>query len=75
MKTNSDDSAFGFGYHDPNMGNTCADGLTKREYFIAEAMKGLLANPTFSNNSYDRVSQFAIKQVDSIFQLMNKDKK
>ena len=33
---------------DPRDGVYCANGLTKREYFAAKAMQGLLADPSIS---------------------------
>lgn len=42
-------------------------GLTKREYFVAEAMKGLLAGqPHWGDMTFDDVSSLAIKHADAV---------
>jgi len=50
---------------------TCIEyGLSKYEYFLAEAMKGLLSSPEKLTN--EEISSKAIAQVEHIFDSMRK---
>lgn len=42
--TYPDHSAFSYGYTDQDGESWVQDGLTKREYFVAAAMQGIMAN-------------------------------
>ena len=48
-------------------------GLTKREYFAAMAMQGLLVN--YANNeqygNYPMVSEIAVQQADALIEALN----
>jgi hypothetical protein len=47
-----------------------AQGLTKREYFAAMAMQGLLANPEFKfEEKY--TADYAIKEADELLKLLS----
>lgn len=48
------------------------DGLTKREYFAAQALKGLLStkHPDFEYNSAE-VSRVAVEHADSLIKALN----
>lgn len=63
-KTHSDDSSFPWKF---------ASGLTKREYFAAMAMQGLLAR-----NETGTVEQFtaiAVTAADALIEALNKEEK
>lgn len=45
-------------------------GLTKREYFAAMAMQGLLANPTFSNRPDHEIAEASFTQADAVFEFL-----
>lgn len=52
-------------------------GLTKREYFVAEAMKGLLSSVDWNTSiaglqHADATAQFAIMYADSVITELNK---
>ncbi len=59
------------------------DGLTKREYFAAKAMQGLLSNPEwmreYKGQKYlmqtDVVAEVAIKTADALIKGLNKNGK
>jgi len=63
---NYDNSAF------PRRAGIPHPGLTKREYFAAMALQGLLADPStiISKN----VAQDAVKLADHLIQALNNDK-
>lgn len=81
MKTNPNDSINAFhgdvytsldGYTTSNYFNA---GLTKREYFAALAMQGILANRTvqsFSNGFHVGLSEDAVKHADALIAELNK---
>ena len=46
-------------------------GLTKREYFAAMAMQGLLANT--KNSFYERVANDALDAADALINALNKE--
>lgn len=70
MRTRRDDPTFPFcldpnnddcQYHEP--------GLSKREYFAAAALQGILANPEFMQSM---AAEIAIQQADKLIELLNK---
>jgi len=62
MKTEPNDQAFAT----PN-------GLTKREYFAALAMQGMLANENSWHVSEYTIAQAAIGQADALINELNKE--
>ena len=50
------------------------DGLTKREYFAAMAMQGMLANNAEGNTqwNYDIIAQHCCKAADALIEQLNK---
>jgi hypothetical protein len=57
------------GTHDFNVNK----GLTKREYFAAMAMQGILANHTYNNwDDYDLMAKDSCYAVDAIIAQLNK---
>lgn len=48
-----------------------SDGLTKREYFAAIAMQGLLACESNNNESYARIAEWAVKHADALITALN----
>ena len=77
MKTNPSDYAFTSGFKDPNgAGFTFDGGLTKREYFAAMALQGILANQDFYGISVQGNLQVAswkaIDVADALIAELNK---
>lgn len=73
LMTNATDSAFIFNPEFLNQDNP----LTKREYFAAMAMQGLLANPRYTDNEknetwYHDVKIDAVTQADELIKELNK---
>jgi|LakMenE01Jun11ns_1017448.scaffolds.fasta_scaffold8264387_2 hypothetical protein len=62
--TNPNDSATGFAWSQEQSGTS---GLTKREYFAAMAMQGLLSNP---NTIFE--TQYAVIIADALIAELNK---
>lgn len=50
------------------------DGLTKREYFAAMAMQGLLLS-TGMDDSYTNTARVAVKQADALIVSLNAESK
>jgi hypothetical protein len=48
------------------------DGLTKREYFAAMAMQGILSTEQGYYLEYDKLATFAIAQADALIAELNK---
>ena len=50
------------------------DGLTKREYFAAVAMQGMLANNAEGNTewTYEVIAQHCCKAADALIEQLNK---
>lgn len=84
MKTQPTDSAYpvhggympGGDYDDPR-NHTLMGGLTKREYFAAQAMKGLLVNAgrnglRLHDDEQSSVAQEALRQADALIEELNK---
>jgi hypothetical protein len=66
MKTNPDDTAY------PILDRVNCPGLTKREYFAAMAMQGLVANPD-RDASVEQDSTLSVKQADALIAALNKE--
>jgi len=49
------------------------DGLTKREYFAALAMQGLMANEEFSYDSCKAIAEKAVEQADELLAALAKE--
>lgn len=83
MKTNPNDSAFSRqAYFVDGGGDFGAEGLTKREYFAAMAMQGLLANSyndgvyqPLSTASHDQIANMAVRLSDSFIVALNEEKR
>ena len=70
--TNPNNSAFPADAHTQSEG-----GLTKREYFAAMAMHGILSNSpdwTDSDNCLNWVSESSAKYADALIEALNKTK-
>jgi hypothetical protein len=63
---NYDNSAF------PRKIGEQAPGMTKREYFAAKALQGLLADPTTMISK--TVAEDAVKMADHLIEALNNDK-
>jgi hypothetical protein len=75
MKTSSSDPTNPIG-----AGGAIAIGLTKREYFAALAMNGILSNSfndgvsqPLSSASWEQVGQFAVTMADKLTEELNKE--
>jgi len=55
----------------PDMLAFGANGLTKREYFIAMAMQGVLANSAYEGMSYGEITKTAITTADTVINEIN----
>jgi hypothetical protein len=66
MKTDPNAPAFANATQNPNL-----IGMTKREYFAAFALEGLLAKDLSANNASSRAVQFA----DDLIKQLNQEKK
>lgn len=74
MKTNPNDPAHPLvtEYRDNNGGTR--PGLTKREYFAAAALQGLLANPVFISEQSDfAIRKAAVEHADGMIERLNKE--
>lgn len=47
-------------------------GLTKREYFAALAMQGLLSNPDFVAHTPLHAAEWAVSNADALIETLNK---
>lgn len=78
MKTEPNDSAFAtMSFDSEGRINEHSEGLTKREYFAAMAMQGILSNEWFYSSqrlqgSIDAASEFAVKSADALISELNK---
>jgi hypothetical protein len=68
--TNGNEPAFGHGFSN-EYGDHEVPGLTKREYFAAMAMQGMLANPEIED-SFKTISSSAVDVADYIIEALNK---
>lgn len=50
------------------------DGLTKREYFAAMAMQGMLSNQHGYFLEHNKLSKYALSYADSLINELNKEK-
>ncbi|QIK61260.1 hypothetical protein G7050_16015 [Dysgonomonas sp. HDW5A] len=80
MKTKQEDAAFGCVGVLSREEDVYNHGLTKREYFAAMAMNGMLAN-SYSNGSsqplselsYSQIAEFSVRQADALIIKLNKE--
>lgn len=77
---NGDLPAFACTAYDFSGGGYHQDGLTKREYFAAMAMQGILSNPVYAQMILDKIpeseaagfiSLVAIEQADNLITQLN----
>jgi glycerol kinase len=62
-------------YHSKNFGVVLAKtGLTKREYFAAMAMQGILSNEDNSYETAEDKAETAVKSADALIEALNKEK-
>jgi hypothetical protein len=48
-------------------------GLTKREYFAAMAMQGMIGNSYFTEgSSYNTIAEWSVQQADALIEALNK---
>jgi len=76
MKTNGNDPAnptigWELTVHGDPVVITDQYGLTKREYFAAMVMQGLMANPNMDNK--DNLEELAVLTADFLIEELNKD--
>lgn len=72
MKTNKNDYAFPHALGDITTYQHIDCGLTKREYFAAIAMQGLV---TYVDLSVEKTAEISVRQADALINELNKDKK
>ena len=70
MKINPDDSAFPIVIDDVSKNQYAHIGLSKREYFIAVALSGIIQSERYGTFKARAVQ--AIKQVDALIEELNK---
>jgi hypothetical protein len=68
MKTEPNEPSTGFGYA-TSYSSYYRNGLTKREYFAALAMQGILAGKIQSDSTM--VAEFAIECADELIESLN----
>ena len=68
--TRPNDFAFPHAIKSPSGDMLLNAGLTKREYFAAIAMHGIVANPS---SSIDSVSRLAVEYADALIRELNKE--
>lgn len=56
----------------PAMPDETVPGLTKREYFAAMAMQGLLADPEARNQGSSSVASSAVMHADELIKALNR---
>ena len=54
--------------------NYISTGLTKREYFAAMAMKGIIANKDGLDIKIERIAESAVDTADALIEELNKTK-
>lgn len=69
MKTNPEHNAFPVVVTAADA--TYSTGLTKREYFAAMAMQGIIANPNIEI-SYDELAESSVRQAECLIDELNK---
>ncbi len=70
MQTRKDDNTFPFQFDGQDEDGTILfeTGLTKREYFAAAALQGLLTNPDITLGG---AAKEAVRQADSLIRILN----
>jgi hypothetical protein len=63
----------GGAWNDESQHTHAGRGLTKREYFAAMAMQGILA--CSEGGTFESVKEFAVKHADALIAELNKEKK
>jgi len=56
------------------MDNYTSEGLTKREYFAAMAMQGIIANKDGLDIKIERIVESAVDTADALIEELNKTK-
>lgn len=78
MKTNPDDGAFAAAAIG-KIQTLRSDGLTKREYFAAMALQGMLAASNLNNNpeylDQNAFTKHAVSLADKLIKALNEDSK
>ena len=69
MKTEPNDCVSPIGNHTQHQAKY---GLTKREYFVAMAMQGMLSSDDFACSEPEFVSNLAVEQADALIAELNK---
>ena len=69
MKTNPEHLIHSFSDSDTYNVN----GLTKREYFAAVALQGILANPESYSSAPTQIAKYAVDQADLLIDELNKE--
>jgi enamine deaminase RidA (YjgF/YER057c/UK114 family) len=72
MKTKPEAPAFAQAHIHSNDDNC---GLTKREYFSAMAMQGLVPDTVRLGNTYQEQADHALQMADALIEELNKDEK
>jgi len=71
--TRSVDPAFGFAVQFADKSSFVSPGLTKREYFAAMVMQGIIANMKLGEDSgYETIAEWSVKQADALIEALNK---
>jgi len=76
MKTNGNESAFlKAAYNDPYFGlDPSNEGLTKREFFAAIAMQGIITNKDGLDIKIEYIVESAVDAADALIEELNKTK-
>ena len=69
MKTQPNESATGYGFANQHIKH-CENGLTKREYFAALAMQGILSGKIQINSMF--VADYSVECADELIEALNK---
>ena len=83
--TNGNHQAFGYGFdkkeRNPRYGRGSSEeflqetveykGLTKREYFAARLMQGMLSNPYYNQIPYNIIAQDSVSAADVLIKALN----
>ncbi len=72
IETYGDHSAFPEVLEQPQF-NFHTYGLTKREYFAAVAMQGLLSNPYYNGMMYEKVVNDAVAVANALIKALNEN--
>jgi hypothetical protein len=76
MKTNGNEPAFSkAAYNDPYFGlDASNEGLTKREYFAAIAMQGIITNKDGLDIKIEYIVESAVDAADALIEELSKTK-